>query len=280
MRPRLLSAIAAGLLLAAAPGGLEAQQLIHGKLLTDRTNVPVAGATVQLLRATGAELNRIVQTNKHGSFIMQVEPGRYRLSVRRISYSPVQSDIITVEPGKNVTMNLVLTPISVRLATQTVTALTRLETGRPAMAKREALDQGGYFLYRKDFAEIANKTVPEILEKVPGLRARPDGSIETLEGNRCLQFLINRLPITEIPIQYLMPGQSFASLYEMLPDGLDIMGVEVYRRFSEVPKELRQDAWPYLDDRGVTIPRVLGSARKQTTIPACGLINFWTSAAW
>jgi hypothetical protein len=272
--------MAAGLLLAGAAGSAESQQMIHGKLLVDRTNTPVEGATVQLLRASGAELNVIATTNKHGTFILQVEPGRYRVRVRRISYSPVQSDIITVEPGKSVTLNLALTPISVRLAQQTVTALTRLETGRPGMAKREAENTGGYFLYRKDFVEIANKTVPEILEKVPGLRARPDGSIETLEGWRCMQFLINRLPVTEIPIQYLQPGESYASLYEMLPDGLDIMGIEIYRKFAEVPKELRQDAWPYLGDKGVTIPRILGSARKQTSIPACGLINFWTSAAW
>jgi hypothetical protein len=216
---------------------------------------------------------------------MQVESNKYRLRIRRLGYQPVDSDIVDVLPGQSVNLSYVLTGISVRMTNVIVRARPDLETGSRGMKMREPLGKG-VFLYPRDFAEIANKPLWEILGRVDGLRARVDGSVETLRGaNRCLQFMINRLKIVEIPMQWVTDlnnnGQSFASFYEMLPDGLDIRGIEIYRDFSEVPEELKQDAWPWPEERGVTNRRILGtvgSARNQSL--SCGLINVWTNAAW
>ena len=280
----LIRACAVALLLAGSAQSALAQ-FITGKLVDQQSNRPIEGATVTLLAASGSrELDRIVTTNKHGTFMMRVEQGRYRLGIKRLAFAPLTTDIIAMEPGKSVTLNYTLTPVTIRLATVHVVDRSGLERGRDGMAKREAMGTGGVFLYAKDFAEKVHLPVWEIVGAVDGLRPRLDGSIESLRGNYCLQFLLNRLPITELPMQWVDLnkdlGKTFASVYEMLPDGLDIAGVEVYRQFSEVPEELRQDAWPDPAARGVTPIRYVGSIRKNIPLPACGLVAFWTKGAW
>jgi hypothetical protein len=172
-----------------------------------------------------------------------------------------------------------------RLAKIDVVARPGLETGEIGMAKRCSLQTGGVCLFREDFREVANKPLWEIVGKVPGLNARIDGSLESYEGNRCLQFLVNRQPVREVPGQFIdiaqLTGESFASLYEMLPDGMDIMGIEVYRSFKEVPEELRMDAYPgSVTDKGVTPPRRIGRLASTNISQACGLVSIWTAAAW
>jgi hypothetical protein len=245
---------------------------------------PVEGASITLLGPAGRELDQVVRSNKFGVCSMRVESNKYRLRNRRLGYQPVDSDIVDVRPGEDVSLSYVLTGISLRMTNVVVKARPGLETGARGMAAREPLGKG-VFLYAKDFAEIANKPLWEILDRVEGLRARVDGSMETLSGHGCLQFMINRLKVVEIPMQWVTDlnnnGQSLASLYEMIPDGLAIRGIEIYRDFGEVPEELRQDAWPFPEEKGYTPPRVLGPIRNRT-LPnnPCGLINVWTSAAW
>jgi hypothetical protein len=285
MRTTLNSAlIAAGLalLVTAAPNSGHAQQIIQGRILQDRTNLPIEQATVTLTNAAGRELDRVQTTNKNGTFIMSVDdPGRYRLRIRRIAFDSVTSEIIELGLRQHKHINFTLTPISVVLAKVIIVERSDLERGRDGMAKREAMGKGT-FLYRKDIAEIATLPVYEILGRVKGLETVLDGSLRSLEGHRCLQFLINRLPVTEIPDHDLNDGQTFATFYDMLPNGVDIYGVEIFTSFKDVPPEFRYDAWPADPSiRGVTPVRILGGTfRKQRYMPACGLINVWTSAAW
>jgi hypothetical protein len=287
MMKHVVGAAVSAVALALSAGLVDAQQqMITGRLLEDGSNRPVEAATILLTAANGRMLDRTAKTTKFGTFTMRVEPGRYRLRVTRIGYQPVDSDILEVSYDNNVNVNYILTPVSLRLSRVEVVAKPGLETGEIGMAKRQALNTGGVFLYRDDFKELINQPVWEIVGRVEGLRPRTDGSIESLEGHRCLQFLLNRLPIREVPMQYVdiatLNGQTFASLYEMLPDGIDIMGIEVYRSFKEVPEELKMDAWPgSVNDRGVTPPRVAGTVRVTRDVSlACGLVLFWTSAAW
>jgi hypothetical protein len=287
MMKHVVGAAVSAVALALSAGLVDAQQqMITGRLLEDGSNRPVEAATILLTAANGRMLDRTAKTTKFGTFTMRVEPGRYRLRVTRIGYQPVDSDILEVSYDNNVNVNYILTPVSLRLSRVEVVAKPGLETGEIGMAKRQALNTGGVFLYRDDFKELINQPVWEIVGRVEGLRPRTDGSIESLEGHRCLQFLLNRLPIREVPMQYVdiatLNGQTFASLYEMLPDGIDIMGIEVYRSFKEVPEELKMDAWPgSVNDLGVTPPRVAGTVRVTRDVSlACGLVLFWTSAAW
>jgi hypothetical protein len=284
MRSAYLSVLkAAGVALimsASAASAAFAQQQILGRVFDNATNQPVEDVTVQLLAPSGRELNRVLRTNKHGVFIMPVDQGRYRLSFRRIGFKPVESDIIDVQPKTNLQINYALTAVSVRLAKIEVKPKSGLERGREGMAKREPLGKG-VFLYEKDFREIASQPVYEILGHVPGLRTWADGSVRSLEGNNCLQFMVNRQLVTEVPDIKLTWDMQFASLYQMLPNGIDIAGIEVYRKFSEVPKELQLDAWQVSPtDHGVTPVPYSGTARKMDSMPACGLVNIWTRGAW
>ncbi len=264
----------------AAHAAAQPQQMIHGRIVEDRTNNPIEGAYVILTSAAGRMLDRVKITNSHGVFIMPVEQGVYKLRIKRIGFDSVDTPILDVKPRANVNVNYKMTPRSVMLTKVEVKERSGLETGREGMAKREPLGLGK-FLYEKDIREIASLPVYEILGRVEGLQTAPDGSLRSTEGNRCLQFLVNRLPITEVPDTRIPIDAQFASLYQMLPNGIDIRGVEIYRSFKEVPKEFRFDAWP--DDptqRGVTPVRQVGSVRNMSAMPACGLVNIWTGGAW
>ena len=255
-------------------------QVIHGRLFEDRTNNPVAGATVFLIAPSGRRLNRVQTTNKNGVFIMPVDQGVYKLRILRVGFDSVDTPILDVKPRTSVNVNYALTPRSVFLKQKEEVERSSLERGREGMAKREPLGKGK-FIYERDIREIANLPVYEILGRVEGLQVVADGSIRTTMGHGCMQYLVNKLPVTEIPDTQIPLDAQFASLYQMLPNGLDIAGMEVYRQFSEVPKEFRFDAWPNAPtERGVTPPRYIGSIRKNIPIPPCGLVNIWTKAAW
>ena len=263
-----------------AHASAQPQQMIHGRIVEDRTNNPIEGAKVFLTSAAGRMLDRVQTTNKHGVFIMPVEQGVYKLRIKRLGFDSVDTPILDVKPRANVNVNYKMTPRTVMLTLVEVKPRSGLETGREGMAKREPLGLGK-FLYEKDIREIANLPVYEILGRVDGLQTVADGSIRTTRGWGCLQYLVNRLPIMEVADTKIPLDAQFASLYQMLPDGRDIMGVEIYRQFSEVPEVFKHDAWP--DDpsqRGVTPVRQIGTRRNMSYMPACGLVNIWTKGAW
>ena len=271
--------------LALAASGTQAQvrpaQIIQGRIIEDRTATPIEGASVSLVARSGRMLDRIQITNKHGVFIMAVEQGQYKLRIKRIGYDSVDTQIIDVQPNQNVMVNYSLSPRVAKLAKMVIQKRSGLERGREGMAKREP-EGKGVFLYEPDIREIANLPLYEILGRVEGLQTVADGSIRTTRGWGCLQYLVNRLPVMEVPDAKLDVFSQLATLYQMIPNGIDIAGVEIYRQFSEVPKEFRFDAWPDAPNLpGVTPPRYIGELKlRSNQILECGLINIWTKAAW
>lgn len=259
-------------------------QMIHGRLFEDVTLRPIQGATVQLLDARGIALDRLITTNATGTFAIRVEPGRYTLMIRRIGYKPLVTATITLKTDQIFEATYRVSPIAVRLATQRITAKPNIEWGRDGFMRRKELGQGGLFLTRTDFAESDQSYFYTMLIKVPGLQVTGDGSIRSLEGWRCLKYMVNGIPVKSIPRS--VPGENtFPTLEDLLPTGHDVMGVEVYREFKEVPPEYRTIAWT--DDgtgpRSTGIVGVTDGARHTTAGQAstsCGLLAVWTRAAW
>jgi hypothetical protein len=286
MRPSRLLALGltAGALFvgAAAPA---AAQIIHGKLLADGVNLPIDGATVQLLDSRGNELDRVVETNAKGSFAMRVNPGVYRLRIRRIGYNPLTTAVINLGENQVFEATYRVSPVAVRLTTQRITARPNLEWGRDGYFRRKALGTGGVFLTRTELSEKDQTEIAWLFRDVPGIQVMSDGQVKSLEGWRCLYFKMNGVPVSFVP--RIAPGESpVPTLQDLVPTGHDVMGMEIYREFKEVPEEWRMDAWPSEQGAGTAtsnrrVPLPLGQRpRERNDDVPCGLVAIWTRAAW
>ena len=279
MRPiRLAIVVLAGIIGVAAARPVAAQ-MIHGRLLQEGTLVPLSGATVQLLDAQGAELNRVVTTNEAGTFAMRVAPGRYTLRIRRIGFTPLVTPIISLQADEVFEGTYRVSPATIRLATERITAKRNLELGRDSFSRRKELGKG-VFLTRTQLQDKDQREFSYLLRDVDGIRVEPNGKVTSTEGWRCLYFMVNKVMVSSVPGG--VPGSTtWPTLEDLIPTGHDVMAIEVYREFAEVPPEFRIDAWPgetagqrALPSRG-TVSR--SDARQSRP---CGLVAVWTRAAW
>ena len=254
-------------------------QMIHGRLVQDGTLTPLSGASVQLLDSRGEELNRIVVTNEAGTFAMRVEPGRYTLRIRRIGFAPLVTPVIALEAGEVFEGTYRITPATVRLATERITAKRNLEYGRDSFARRQALGRG-VFLTRQELAEKDQREFANLLTGVPGIQVEANGRITSTEGWRCLYFMVNKVPVNSVPGG--TPGTTtYPTLEDLAPSGHDVMAIEVYREFKEVPSELQLEAWPGNAGRATTArARPTSGPLTRNTDAPCGLVSVWTRAAW
>jgi hypothetical protein len=275
---RSVFSLLAALILVAAARPLAAQ-MIHGRLVHDGTLTPVSGASVQLMDVRGNELNRVVVTNEAGTFAMRVEPGRYTLRIRRIGFNPLTTPAIELEENEVFEGTYRVTPAAVRLATERITARRNLELGRDAFARRKALGEG-VFLTRSDLADKDQREFASLMRGVEGIRVDAGGTITSTEGWRCLYFAVNKVPVTSAPGVPLGTSM-WPTLQDLVPTGHDVMAIEVYREFKEVPPELRLDAWPgstAASQRAKATTAAVGRRRGADT--PCGIVNVWTRAAW
>jgi hypothetical protein len=275
---RSISAVLIGvvLVLVARPA---AAQMIHGRLLQEGTLTPVAGASVQLMDSRGNELDRLVTTNEAGTFAMRVEPGRYTLRIRRIGYTPLITPAITLAANEVFEGTYRVSPATVRLTTERITERANLELGRDGMLRRKELGKG-VFLYRQDLAGKDQSEFASLLRGVDGIRVEATGKVTSTEGWRCLYFMVNKVPVTSVPRG--IPGSTqWPTLEDLVPTGHDVMAIEIYREFTEVPPEFRLDAWPGQrpgSQRAAPTKASVGRSSQQDT--PCGLVSVWTRAAW
>jgi hypothetical protein len=224
---------------------VEAQRAA-GIVLDASTRLPVADATVTLLDSDARELGS-GRSDSAGVFtILAPVPASYLVTVRRLGYHGFNSREIMLG-HRDTTLVVALTPSPQRLPAS-VTRASRgffaREWGRDGFMKRRELGTG-VFLTRTDVLLKEPQSVEDMLRNVDGVMVRNQGigqQVWAYRGRGCLRTLLNRLPYRSTAHQQLLPE--------------DVLGVEIYREFKEVPEELR------LDSEG------------------CGLILMWTRAAW
>jgi carboxypeptidase family protein len=254
-----------------------AAQMIHGRLLQEGTLVPLANASVQLMDARGDELNRLVVTNEAGTFAMRVEPGSYTLRIRRIGFTPLTTPVISLEANEVFEGTYRVSPATIRLATERITAKRSLELGRDGFFRRKELGKG-VFLARTDLADKDQRDFSFLMRGIDGIRVEATGRILSTEGWRCLYFMVNKVPVSSVPGS--VPGSTmWPTLEDLVPTGHDVMAIEVYREFSEVPAEFRLDAWPGAKPGQRAVPNTASIGRRGAEGP-CGLVSIWTRAAW
>ena len=266
-------------LITAVSGRAADAQMIHGRLVQDGTLAPVAGASVQLMDLRGNELDRLVVTNEAGTFAMRVPPGQYTLRIRRIGFNPLTTPTIALDVDEVFEGTYRVTPATIRLATQRISEKRNLELGRDAFYRHKELGKG-ILLARSDLATKDQRDFSYLLRDVDGIRVEPTGKVTSTEGWRCLYFMVNKVPVSSVPNG--IPGSTtWPTLEDLVPTGHDVMAIEVYREFSEVPPELRLDAWPGSKAGQRAVPNTASIGRRGGGPDGpCGLVSVWTRAAW
>jgi hypothetical protein len=250
----LLSALVA--LAATLPFAELGAQAVRVTVTDEATGAPVAGALVRLENEAG-ELARAGFSDARGTLRLRPrEGGRYVLSAERAGYLRAQAEVAVTEGGEAAgTLRMRASPVG--LDTVRVVALTAgPEVGRHTFERRRTSGRGIYL----DSAYVAQRSAlwpGDLLESVPGIEVRTAHGRAgyrlptTRMGGRCLNMLVNGLP-------FYGGWPRWVPLEETLRRR-NVVAVEVYRVFEEVPRELQRFA---------RNPR------------PCGLVVYWTQDGW
>jgi hypothetical protein len=235
--------------------GLPAQA-VRATVTDQGTGAPVAGALVRVEEETGA-LVRAGFSDARGTVRLPVlGGGRYVVSAERAGYMRTRVTLLVQSAGETpADVAMAASPFS--LDTVRVTAeATGSEQGSQTFERRRATGRGVYL----DSAYVAAQRGSwpgDLLQSVPGIEVQtvhgPSGVRRptTRMGARCLNSLVNGLP-------YYGGWPRWVPLEQTLRRA-DVVAVEVYRVFDEVPRELQR----YSRANG-----------------ACGLIIYWTEDGW
>jgi hypothetical protein len=117
------------------------------------TGVPIPFATVSLLEPSLAVIRSAVVADSVGRLLVPApKAGRYRLSIRRLGYSPVTTDTKKIDGNDTLRVSIRLAPLGVRLDTVNVTARgveareleLRRNFGRGKIVSRVDIEHMGY----------------------------------------------------------------------------------------------------------------------------------------
>jgi hypothetical protein len=273
--PLLLALVALATSVASASA-----QSVRGVLLDAITTRPIAQATVTLLDSLDASV-ATVMTDSVGRFLL-TSPGngQFRMRIRRIGYQPATSGAISFQKNKVWQLTLELAPLSTELEPVTIRERTGRQWAVDGFRERQALGEG-IFLDHLDILMQDPVYIADLFRGMPGMRVELTNggpTIESRQGRGCLKMFVNWLPLESLSEN----GQRTMEL----PPPKEVMGVEVYREFKEVPQDLRH----YARSTPPPPPELLvtRSGRNLAARPPergvtpgqCGLVLIWTKATW
>jgi hypothetical protein len=240
-RKRLAGLLACGLASPFVAAELSAQS-IRGTV-RDGVGAPFASAEIVVRWAESAR-QRVARSNEKGAFGIGVGSGKYFVTVRAVGYVPV--DTLVEVARANVEINAVLRRIT-ELDTVVVRALPvecDLGTSIEGFNCRR-LNAHGYFFDEAEIKRMDLIWMADIFRSVPGFVVEPTKTGRRLApkyGWGCIVYLVNGRP----------PLGRFPRLE-------DILAVEVYKTYADIPKPYRTYAW--------------GGGGGQPLI--CSIINYW-----
>ena len=270
----------AALALAASVAEVSAQS-VRGVLLDAVTTRPIPHASIGLLDSLGADVASAL-TDSSGRFLLtSPQPGQYRMRIRRIGYEPATSGPISFQKTKVWQLTLELAPLATELEPVTIRERTGRQWAVDGFREREALGQG-IFLDHVDILAQEPVYIADLFRGMPGVRIELGSggpTVESRQGRGCLKMFVNWLPLASLSEN----GQRTLEL----PPPKEVMGVEVYREFKEVPQALRHYARssppPPPELLALRAGRANAAARppeRGVTPGQCGLVLIWTKAAW
>jgi hypothetical protein len=269
-------------LLAAAIAPHAAGQTIHAAVVRGSSGEPLPEVLVRAQsedgRTVGAGFTRV-----NGVAVLRLrEAGTFRLVAQRGGFNDASVGSVRVGEDGDVTVPVAMTPRPFNMDTVTVIAQLRSERGRQAFNRRRVMGEGVYL--DSDYLQQRNpREVADFLIGVPGIVMRPgrEGAVPvSTRGTRCMVTLIDGRPVpalmqpverdmmrnglnhlTANPRGHMIYDPAGRSLKRMVyPE--DVVAIEVYREWNEVPLEYRQYAFtPQTPER-------------------CGAYLYWTESRW
>lgn len=244
----ILFAFAVGAL---APTTLSAQ--VELRVVEDRSGLAIAFPLVRMLDATGVEVGQVVGTAT-GIVELEAPAVATTLAIEALSFISRRIEV----PDSVGPTTVRLEPIPIPLDSILVDG--RQRTGRSEFSTRRAAGSG-LFLDPADVQLKVEYHMTDAFRDLPGVRRSIVGAsglprlISSL-GSGCFAVRLDNIP--------LRTSADSGGVWDEWPLNLvtteNVMAMEVYRYFGEVPPELRHQAT--VGDR------------------MCGLIIIWTTVAW
>lgn len=247
-----LLAITALILCAAAA---DAQVHLHGRVIEDVSEQPIAGATVLLQDARGRSLAQKV-TDDSGEFsFLTGRSGPVRLLVERTGYKRTTTSTLEFDDYTMYRVEVRLDATAVLLAPLEVVARSRSAISPTLTGFEQRRVSGiGSFITRAEIERRNPSRVTDLLAVVPGMSIQRR-IVFARVANCPAQIYIDGFHINR-PVRP-MPGRRGRSSTEMFPvddvvQPRSIEGIEVYQGLSRVPAEF------------------------YTPEAACGVVAIWT----
>ncbi len=168
-------------------------------------------------------------TSEDGSFrIARVGPGEVTLVVRRLGFRP-DTVPVTVPGGREVTVNVLLTPVPAQLAAVRVQSAAQPYDSRLSGFNERRAKGAGTFISRDRLDQVTSYRFTDILREVPGVRIRPlrgGGTTVQIRASNCS------------PLVFIdgAPASAGAMDLDMI-DLFTVEGIEIYHGLARVPAE-------------------------------------------
>lgn len=242
------------LLLGARPA---AAQVIRATATDALTGAPVAEALVRVEGQDGA-VAAAGFTGADGTVVLRMrEGGSYRVRGERAGYLAAAASVAVGPEGEaGVELRMAQRPFS--MDTVLVVGRSRDERGRDAFERRRAMNEGVFL----DSAYLAARyarslQAADLMRGVPGIVVPPhilERTPRSLRGWRCMVMLLDGRPFR---LTFADGGRRL--LHDVIGPR-DVVAVEVYREYAEVPPEFRRYA--------------------ESGMYRCGVYLYWTRVRW
>jgi hypothetical protein len=236
-----------------------AAQSIHGTI-HDAAGAAMSNVEI-LVRSTAGDKREVTRSRSDGTFSLDVEAGQHLLTFRLPGYAAVDS-LLIVKADTRVEVNAVMQRIA-SLDTVHVSGLpAACEIGQSIEGFNcRRLNTRGIFIDQVEIAKMQVIHTADIFRGIPGLVIEPTRNgrrIAPQYGWGCVTYLVNGRPRIA-DMSSLAKGGTAQALVG-LPEPRDIVTVEVYTRYADVPPPYRTYAWAGGQGHPLT----------------CTVINFWS----
>lgn len=246
MRPRHLLFLALLLLL---PDAVSGQVRIVGRVIEDKSGLPIGFTNITIRSPGGSTLGRL-ETDELGNFEFTVRRGYgVRIHAARIGYRENTTPLLYFDEHRLLQVEVRLDPEAILLAPLEIVAWSEVIDDAMLEGYKRRLETGlGYYITREEVEARNPAFVSDLLREVPGVQlsggtvgARPSVRMARASSRNCATqiwvdgFLVNRRDI--------LSGrpEDFRIDDVVIPSSVE--GIEVYRGLSTVPPDfLNPDA--------------------------------------
>ena len=247
-------------MLSVLAAGPAAAQAVRATATDAASGAPVAEALVRVEAADGT-VAAAGFTGEDGAVVLRMrQGGSYRVRAERPGYFAI-AEAVAVGPGGTVgaELRMIQRPFTI----DTVKVIARAqrrghERGRDGFERRRQMQEGVFLDSAYLAAKYERSLQPaDLLRGVPGIEVPPhilERRPRSLRGWRCMVMLLDGYPL-----QLRFRDGGGRKLSEVIGPR-DVVAVEVYREYSEVPPEFQRYAYS-------------GMYR-------CGVYLYWTQVRW